>query len=180
MLPRMGIASVVLGVLAMIFMIAGFFLTIVPVLGTVLGCGSPLLCLLGLVLGGVALSHAKRDGMPTGLPTAGIVLNAVVFFPAVLVGLTCGLCNACASASMVQNGGNPPTWTRTDGGVQMTWGTQPQSPLPLGPAPGAPLPPSPTPPPSAAPVPPAPRPEGAPPPAFPPPPIAPEPPAEAP
>jgi hypothetical protein len=172
----MGIASVVLGVLAMISMVAGFFLTIVPVLGTVLGCGSPLLCIVGVVLGGVALSHAKRDGMPTGLPTAGIVVNAIVFFPSAIVALTCGLCNACASASMIE-GGNPPTWTRTDAGVQMTWGTRPPNGFaPSGPTPGAPLPPSqpPQPPGEAAPNPPsAPRPEGAPPPAFPPPPLEP-------
>jgi hypothetical protein len=162
----MGIASVVLGVLAMISMIAGFFFTIVPVLGTVLGCGAPLLCLVGVVLGGVALSQAKRDGMPTGLPTAGIVVNAIVFFPAILVALTCGMCNACASASMIQ-GGQPPTYVRTDGGVQMTWGTEPPGDLPLGPGPGAPLPPAPP----AEPPPPTDRREGAPPPAFPPPPV---------
>ncbi|MBC7172303.1 MAG: hypothetical protein H5U40_07760 [Polyangiaceae bacterium] len=161
----MGIASVVLGVLAAVSMIAGFFLSIVPIVGAVLSFASPVLCLVGLVLGGMALSEAKRDGLPTGLPTAGVAICGVTFLPAVVVALTCGLCSACSSATLLTE---PP-------GMELPRRAPPPSADPLGGKPPLPIAPMPMPdfpaePPSPAE---APRPDNAPPPAFPPPPVEP-------
>lgn len=165
----MGIASVVLGVLAAVSMIAGVFLSVVPIAGSVLSFLSPVLCLFGLVLGGMALSEAKRDGLPAGLATAGIAICGITFVPSVVVALTCGLCNACASAGMVTE---PPVIDAPGIAPPDPLGTKPPlptAPMPLPDAPAEPEAP-------AAPTPEA-RPEGAPPPAFPPPPIAPAAPA---
>ena len=60
----MGVAGFVTGLLSLL---AGWLF--VPV-GVVLG-------LLGVVLGGVGRARARREGSPTGLATAGIVLGAL-------------------------------------------------------------------------------------------------------
>jgi len=60
----MGVAGFVTGLLSLL---GGWLF--VPV-GVVLG-------ILGIVLGGVARSRGRRDGAPTGLATAGVVLGAI-------------------------------------------------------------------------------------------------------
>ena len=52
-------------------------------------------------MGGISYSRAKREGVPTGAPLAGIIVNAIAFLPAVAVAMTCGLCNACITAQSV-------------------------------------------------------------------------------
>lgn len=94
----MAIASIVAAVVAFLFMLLGLLLTVIPFAGTLMSFGAPVVALAGIVLGGVATSRLKRDGEPTGLAIAGIVLNVVAFLPATVVALTCGLCNACVTA----------------------------------------------------------------------------------
>ncbi|MBX3269455.1 MAG: hypothetical protein KF729_04305 [Sandaracinaceae bacterium] len=157
----MGVASIVLGVLAAILAFAGAMLTWVPFLGALLSFLSPVLALVGAVLGGVALSRAKEEGGESGVPLAGLIVSIIAFFPALLVALTCGVCNSMCSAGTLAprpDSTTSPAFWLVDGGVASPG----ISPPPVSPDPSFPLPP-PTdePDPSADP--------SAPPPAFPPP-----------
>lgn len=114
----MGIASIILGVLCLLFMFGGFFLSFVPFLGTILSFASPLLGLAGVITGGIALSRAKAEGQPAGAATGGVIVSVVALIPSVLVALTCGLCNACMSANVADPNNNNFQVYR-DGGVFM-------------------------------------------------------------
>lgn len=168
----MGIASLVLGVLAVIFAFAGAFLTFIPFLGALLSFGSPILALVGAVLGGVAYSRAKEESAETGVPLAGLIVSIIAFFPGLFVALTCGVCNSmCTAGSMAPHpdgSPNAPYWLVDGGNVVISPGiTPPPVPPTPNPVPDPNAPPDPT----AAPDPNAPPPDpDAPPPAFPPPP----------
>ncbi|MBX7195507.1 MAG: DUF4190 domain-containing protein, partial [Sandaracinaceae bacterium] len=117
----MGLGSVILGIFAFLLMIAGVIFVWVPFLGTMLAFLSPILAIAGVVLGGVAMSRAKQGmGESEGLATAGLVLNIIAFVPAMLVALTCGLCNTMCTSAFVSPPDpahtSPVPWDR-DGGV---------------------------------------------------------------
>lgn len=103
----MPIASLVLGGVAFLFMIGGFFLTAVPIAGSILSFGAPLLSLTGIVLGGMAMSRAKQEGGSNGVALAGLILNIVAFLLSLAVALTCGLCNACLTSAEMNRQNNP-------------------------------------------------------------------------
>src|SRR5687767_13598514 len=117
-------------------MFGGVVFTIFPVFGSALSFLAPLLAIAGTVMGGLSYSRAKREGMSTGAPLAGIIVNAIAFLPAVAVAMTCGLCNACITAQSV-NPPRPPDggWPAADAGV-----------APVAAPPGAPPPAFPPPP----------------------------------
>ena len=149
----MGIASIALGVLALIFTFAGFLLTPIPFVGSLFSFGAPVCALLGIVLGGVSLSRARTDGTETGLPTAGLVVSVVAFCPAFFVALVCGLCNSvCSAASLSPRSSSPsgtPFWM-VDAGATGSPGLGPgpipaPAPAPTNPAPTSPAPTSPAP-----------------------------------
>jgi len=96
----MAIASVLLGVASLLMMFGGVFLFWMPVVGSLLSFGGPVLALIGIVLGGLAMSRAKQDGMPSGAALAGVILNVVGFLFGLLVAMTCGLCNAACTSAM--------------------------------------------------------------------------------
>ena len=96
----MAIGSIIIGVVAFLFMVAGFFLSPVPYVGAVLSFGSPVLGLVGIVMAGVSMSRAKQTGESSGAATAGLVVNIIAFILGLAVALTCGLCNACMTSSM--------------------------------------------------------------------------------
>ena len=123
----MGVGSIIVGIAAFLFMFGGFLASPIPFLGTVLSFGAPLLAIVGIVLGGLGLSRAKRDAEPTGAPTAGLIVNIIALIPALVIALTCGLCNACITAgAMNPQPPQDPWWL--DGGTN-----------PLAPQPGLPL-----------------------------------------
>ena len=162
----MAIASILLGIGAFIAMILGVVLTIMPYAGSVFSFGAVIMALAGIVLGGLAISRAKQDDSPTTAATVGLVISIISFVFSLLVALTCGLCNACMSAS--PQGFNSMHPVVLDGGG-VIWTNQPVNggpAMPMMPEPTAV--PSPPPSPAAADAP-----KDAPPPAFPPPPIAP-------
>ena len=101
----MAAGSIIAGVAAFLCLIGGFVLSIVPVVGTILSFLAPVLSLVGIVLGGLAMSRARRYGEPSGLGIAGLIINVMAFIPALVVALTCGLCNACVTAGMLSPGG---------------------------------------------------------------------------
>jgi len=103
----MPIASLVLGGVAFLFMIGGFFLTAVPIAGSILSFGAPLLSLTGIVLGGMSMSRAKQEGGSNGVALAGLILNIVAFLLSLAVALTCGLCNACLTSAEMNRQNNP-------------------------------------------------------------------------
>ncbi len=96
----MAIGSIIIGVIAFLFMVAGFFLSPVPYVGAVLSFGSPVLGLVGIVMAGVSMSRAKQTGETSGAATAGLVVNIIAFILGLAVALTCGLCNACMTSNM--------------------------------------------------------------------------------
>ena len=129
----MGIASIILGVLSMIFAVAGFLLSWVPALGALLSFGAPVLALIGIVLGGVGMSRAKEEGGETGVPMAGMIVSIVCFFPALLVALTCGVCNTmCTTAGLTSprnHGSQGAPWTFDASAPSPGLGSQPAQPL---------------------------------------------------
>jgi len=150
--------SVAVGALSFIMMVAGFFLSWVPVLGSLLSFGAPVVSLAGIVMGGVAMSRAKQSGEESGAAIGGLIVSIIAFFPALLVALTCGMCNACLTAGTMDPslhrgrspfgaGGNPFLVPRTahDGGQpSLDMGTLPKDAGPVGyPPPAFPPPPVP-------------------------------------
>lgn len=108
----MGIGAIVLGVFAFVCMIGGVVLSWVPFLGTMLSFLAPVLALAGIILGGVALSRAKAGGGESeGLAIGGLVTSVVALIPAMIVALTCGVCNICATGMYLD-----PDFGRIDGG----------------------------------------------------------------
>lgn len=67
-----------LGVAGFVTGLVGLLLFWVPGLGIVSGA-------LGLILGGVGISTARKDGSSAGLAIAGLVLGIISIIPAVLV-----------------------------------------------------------------------------------------------
>lgn len=98
----MALVSILLSVVALICTAIGFFTTPIPVVGTLFSFGAAAVALLGVVLGGRGVSAARRLGRPNDAARIGVVLNALALVPALLVALTCGLCNALFSSGNVQ------------------------------------------------------------------------------
>lgn len=173
----MGVASVLVGVLALLMMFGGIFLAWLPGAGSLLSFGAPLVALVGAVLGGMAMSRAKQEGSSSGAGLAGLIVSIVAFLLGLVFALTCGLCNALFTAEMVKNRGRLPDggvmW-RVDRGATPPWRRELDGGV-------GPMPPVPDEPPVAGDSPPAgvepPEPDAGdvPPPAFPPPPLAPAP-----
>jgi pyruvate/2-oxoglutarate dehydrogenase complex dihydrolipoamide acyltransferase (E2) component len=183
----MALVSILLSVIALLCTAIGFFTTPIPVLGTVFSFGAAAIAIGGIVLGGRAITRAKQQGRPNDTARIGVVLNVIALVPALLVALTCGLCNALFSTGNVQiqrdlqwnfgqglfgDAGVPlPPPLRQPPQSQQEPG-EPQSPPEPSPAPAAPAPaaPAPSAPPSAQPQQPA-SPAPADPSALPPPPL---------
>ena len=101
-MAAMGLGSLILGIFAFLCMFAGMVLVWVPFLGTMLSFLSPILCIAGVILGGVALSRAREgQGESEGLAIGGLVVNVIAFIPAMLLALTCGLCNTLFTSAFV-------------------------------------------------------------------------------
>lgn len=98
----MVIGAVLLSFVAFVCMGLGLLLTVVPIWGAVFAFGAPTLALVGIVLGGLAMSDASRRGQPTGFPLTAVIMNVLAFLPALVVALTCGVCNAFVSAGGLQ------------------------------------------------------------------------------
>ena len=101
----MGIGAIVLGVFALVCALAGAVLFWVPFLGTMISFLAPVLALAGTILGGIALSRAKSGaGESEGLAIGGLVTSIVALIPSVLVAVTCGACNVCATGMYLDPG----------------------------------------------------------------------------
>lgn len=138
----MGIGAIVLGVFAFICMVGGAVLAWVPFLGTMLSFLAPVLALAGIILGGVALSRSKSGGGESeGFAIGGLVTSIVAFVPSVLVALTCGLCNTCATAMYLDPSIGAYDSGRDDAGVPSNGAITPP-PFPTAPMPGFPPTPS--------------------------------------
>jgi hypothetical protein len=98
----MALVSILLSVVALLCTAVGFFTTPIPVLGTLFSFGAAALALLGVVLAGRAVTAARRQGRSNDTARIGVVLNALALVPALLVALTCGVCNALFSTGNVQ------------------------------------------------------------------------------
>ena len=90
----MGLLSIVLSALAVVCAGIGVLTTPIPTLGLIFAFGAPVVALAGILLGGSAMSRAKREGQTSETGKIGAILSAIAFVPSVLVALTCGVCNA--------------------------------------------------------------------------------------
>jgi hypothetical protein len=98
----MALVSILLAVLAFVCTLLGFVTTPIPVLGLVFSFGAAAIALGGAMLAGRAISKAKRANLPTDAARIAVVLNVIAFVPALLVALTCGVCNAVVSTGNVR------------------------------------------------------------------------------
>jgi membrane-bound ClpP family serine protease len=79
-----GIAALVLGILAIL-------MAVIPSFAVTQGIGA-VLAVLSLVFGVLGRSQASREGQPTGLSTAGMVLGIVAFVLNVIIFAACQFC----------------------------------------------------------------------------------------
>ena len=93
----MGIGSIFAGIGAFILMIGGVLLALIPFVGVAMSLAAPVLAIVGIVLGGLGMSRAKRDGESGGAAVAGLTINIIAFLMGVFFALTCGLCGAAVS-----------------------------------------------------------------------------------
>jgi hypothetical protein len=98
----MGLLSILLSALAIVCAGVGVLTTPFPVLGLIFAFGAPVLAVAGVMLGGSAMSKAKRAGQTNETAKIGVILNAIAFVPSLLVALTCGVCNALFSTGNMQ------------------------------------------------------------------------------
>jgi len=98
----MALVSILLSVVALICTAVGFLTTPIPVLGVVFSFGAAAIAAGGVMLAGRAETRAKQAGQPRDTARIALVLNVIALVPALLVALTCGLCNALFSSGNMQ------------------------------------------------------------------------------
>jgi hypothetical protein len=98
----MGLLSILLSALAVVCAGVGVLTTPIPKLGLVFAFGAPVLALAGIMLGGSAMSKAKKTAQTSETGRIGAILSALAFVPSVIVALTCGVCNAFFSTGNMQ------------------------------------------------------------------------------
>lgn len=94
----MALVSILLSVVALICTAVGFLTTPIPVLGVLFSFGAAAIAVGGIMLAGRAETRAKQAGEPRDTARIALVLNIIALVPALLVALTCGLCNALLSS----------------------------------------------------------------------------------
>ena len=97
----MVLASILLAVLAFVAAVIGFLTTPIPVVGLLFSFGAAGLALVGMMLGGRAVSKARRSLGSTDAARVAVVLNTMALVPAGLVAMSCGVCNAVISTGEV-------------------------------------------------------------------------------
>lgn len=98
----MGLLSILAAALAVVLAGIGVLTTPIPKLGLIFAFGGPAVAVAGIMLGGSAMSRAKRAGQTSETGRLGAILSAIAFVPSVLVALTCGVCNAFFSTGDLQ------------------------------------------------------------------------------
>lgn len=93
----MAVVSVLLAFVAFVGTAFGLVFTLMPIWGSVFSFGAPVLALIGIVVGGLAMSAANKRGQSSGFALSAVVMNVLAFLPALVVAMTCGLCNACVT-----------------------------------------------------------------------------------
>lgn len=88
----LSVASLVLGIIAMVLLFTGWFTIISVVLGVV----------------GLALGISGKKKTPNGMATAGIVLSIIALSLGALIFVSCVVCTACIVNSAVEYG---PGWS---------------------------------------------------------------------
>lgn len=98
----MAVASLLLSFAAGGLTVLGLAMTLVPVWGAVVAFAAPVSALAGLITGGLALSQAGREQRSKDFPVVAVVFNILALLPALLVAMTCGVCNAVGSSGPVE------------------------------------------------------------------------------
>jgi hypothetical protein len=84
----------------------GVLLTPIPGVGAAFAFGAPVLAVIGIVLGGRAVTANKQRGETGGVAQAAVITSALAFVPAMITALTCGACNALCATGQIKTG----TW----------------------------------------------------------------------
>jgi hypothetical protein len=82
----------------------GVLLTPVPGVGAAFAFGAPVLAIIGVVLGGRAVTANKQRGETGGVAQAAVIASALAFVPATITALTCGACNALCATGQIKTG----------------------------------------------------------------------------
>ncbi|MFT5355831.1 MAG: hypothetical protein ACI9KE_003050 [Polyangiales bacterium] len=100
MLVAMARNALILGLLSILFAGLGFVMFAVPVLGTVLRIGAPILGLLGIIMGGKALQSNGDAGDSNGSAMAlgGLATSILGFLIGLVVFVACSATSCAAGA----------------------------------------------------------------------------------
>ena len=122
----MGIVALILGILSIVLLPVGIFVW--PA-----AFAAPILGLVATVLGGVAMSRAKRDGESSGAAIAGLVCGIIGFLLGAIEAVTCGVCGALCTAGMMmpRPDAGPNPW----GNTNWNFGVYDAGPMPAFPTP---------------------------------------------
>jgi hypothetical protein len=82
----MAVASMVLGIVALVF-------TFIPVIGTI----APIIAIIGIVLGVMGKKQLAATGQPSGTATAGIAMSVVALVISLIFTIICGSCAICGA-----------------------------------------------------------------------------------
>lgn len=88
----MAVASLVLGILSLVFM----WIPYINILAIILA-------IVGIVLGALGMKQLKAAGKPSGMATAGMVMSIIGLAISVIYVIACGnlMCAACQVASIL-------------------------------------------------------------------------------
>ena len=84
----MAVASMVLGILALVWMF-------IPVINIV----APIIAIIGIVLGAVGKKKLAAEGKPTGMATAGMVMSIIALAISTFIVVACAACLGGIAAS---------------------------------------------------------------------------------
>lgn len=82
----------------------GVLFTPVPGVGAAFAFGAPVLAVIGVVLGGRAVTANKQRGETGGVAQAAVIASGLAFVPAMITALTCGACNALCATGQIKPG----------------------------------------------------------------------------
>ncbi|MBN1533952.1 MAG: DUF4190 domain-containing protein [Spirochaetes bacterium] len=97
----MAVASLILGIVAIVFS----FIPVVNFIGPIVG-------IVGIILGAVSMKNLKAAGQPTGMATGGLVTSIIGTVLSLLIWIACAACVGGASRA-VQEAAKDPKFQRS-------------------------------------------------------------------
>jgi hypothetical protein len=101
---RVAWGALLLAVAAFLCTGLGVLFTPIPGVGAAFAFGAPVLAVIGVVLGGRAVTANKQRGETGGVAQAAVIASGLAFVPAMITALTCGACNALCATGQIKPG----------------------------------------------------------------------------